>query len=285
MTLPQVDGAQLSPNSSDSDTPPSPPLVPTKARDFIRVASVNAQSISGKFEDIANLFNTGLCDIVAISETWRTDSHTKDIEKLEELHGLQWVDTPRASGTGGGVAVITSRMFGKSHKLTGLPPPPKNVETTWTVLTPFARPETRVIVCSFYSSTNPDYKPEKDYLQEYIIQVANICRNRYSSVNYVIAGDINQDNLEQLRSLDMEERVQLPTGTLKSIWTAKFSTGDFIGLSDSWNKDPSITRKYLALILAFMAQKKPLKILEFIKDGIFSILLHSLELIKDGIRF
>merc|ERR1712173_182709 len=69
---------------------------------------------------------------------------------------------------------------------------------------------------------------------EYIIQVANICRNRYNSVNYVIAGDINQDNLDQLHSLDLEERVQLPTrgqSHLDLVWSN-------LSKSQSWTQAP-----------------------------------------------
>ena len=127
-----------------------------------------------------------------------------------------------------------SKQFGKVQKLNGIPHPPKNVEVTWTVITPFARPELRFVVVAFYSSNNPEYKPGKNHLQDHILEVFNVCRNRYQNVHFIAAGDINQDSLDSLASIDMEEQIRLPTrglSHLDHVWST-------LSVSQSWTQPP-----------------------------------------------
>ena len=176
-----------------------------------KFASINARSIVKKLPDLVTLFDHAGINICCISETWQKDKDEDSFDTLNNLHNISWISRKRPGGAqGGGAAVAVSKSFAKVEKLEF--PNPENLEVVWALLTPYARPNLRIITCAFYSSSGADYAPPRGAIQDYVLDVMEICEEKYPKASYIISGDINNDVIEDWLAIEnFEQHVMSPT--------------------------------------------------------------------------
>ena len=204
-SLPQYDG-NMSWNSTSSFVDP----------ETFYVAVVNARSISQKLNDIVNLCANGN-DIVFISETWETPSHSMMLEEMQEMNGVTWISRMRPSKRGGGVGIVVNNSFGKVAKLSL--PNDHGFEVAWAVISPSSRPSVKIIAAVFYSapiSSNHSFK--RGELQEYLLEMMGVCTEKFPSACFILGGDINRDDVSDLLLLEnFKQVVDRPTRGLQTL--------------------------------------------------------------------
>ena len=202
--LPQLDG-----NTSVADLSAWPLPASNTSADF-HVAVVNARSLTSKLEDVTNLIKCYSVGVALISETWESSELSKQVEKITQLNSISWYSRPRP-GRGGGVAIVVDNYFATSKPLDIATPP--DIEIVWSLVSPLAYPSVQIVAGAFYSPPqSSNYAIEKGQLEDHILDVMALCKNKYNNVYFVIGGDINDDCLDAITEIDgFNQVVQTPT--------------------------------------------------------------------------
>ena len=129
------------------------------------VATYNLRSLIPKIQSLKNDIVERSVSLAFLQEIWeQTDnkSHQFEIEKLLELHGLQYISNPRPKNTKGrsygGTAIIINQEKFSCEKLNILIP--SNLEVVWGLVKPKNQSSNfnKIIACSFYSPPNKNKK-------------------------------------------------------------------------------------------------------------------------------
>ena len=111
---------------------------------------------------------------------------------------------------GGGAAVVASNSsFVCKQFKTNVP---DGIEMSWIQATAKWDPSTKYLVGAFYSSSSAEFKPVKNALQLHILDVIDSFLGKFPNGQVIVAGDINQDSLEDIISLPgFRSHVDKPT--------------------------------------------------------------------------
>lgn len=182
-----------------------------KKKDNIRVAVINARSVSEKLNDLEHCLTMRCPQVLLISETWETQKMCKKLERFCELNELTWLDKSRPANRGGGVAVVVDNRWGHAARLDV--DVPEELEMSWAVVTPHDRKDLKVVCGAFYSSTTEGFRPEVGLLQSHIVDVVSSCTARFNDVTFYIGGDLNaRDTLENISDVPgLVQVVNFPT--------------------------------------------------------------------------
>ena len=160
----------------------------------INVGVINAQSCIPKIDDLINQFQARDLSILLVSETW--NNQRLDIEAFQETHSVTWIGKSRTGSGGGVAAVVTDFHFvTKQYKKVKVPP---QLEIAWSVASPKWDPSLKILIGAFYVSTNPDYRPPTDMLQNHCMEVIDIFKGDHVNGRVIVGGDYNYDRIGDL---------------------------------------------------------------------------------------
>ena len=149
----------------------------------------NARSIKHKLQDLSNLLNFQCPQYVLVSETWEKPGMADSIEKFSEEESFTWIAKPRTSGGGSGVGILSDNKYSVTVPLKINVP--NELEIVWAISSPLDRPELKIILAAFYSSTNVEYRPPDDMLQTHIHDTISNLSSKYPDAVYLLGGDAN----------------------------------------------------------------------------------------------
>ena len=199
-------------NNTKRDVAPTCLPLPQKVPSHnVEVAVVNARSVLNKIDDVGSQIQVGQIDVMLLSETWETPDTSMGtlIEALEQTYALQWHGRGRDTRRGGGVGIVVNNSFGTAKKLDICE---QGIETVWVEITPHYDPNLTIIAAAFYSSSTKEFKPEKEALQNHILDNMEILSRKHARIAYVIGGDLNSDTLCDLENLpSFKQAVNQPT--------------------------------------------------------------------------
>ena len=150
-------------------------------------------------------------------EIWEdTDNptHTNMIEEALELHGIQYISTPRKNKRGGGAAITL--ISNSPFTLTELEPSVKSGDDKLEVCWGLLKPKTptgiikSIIICSFYIPPN---SRKKTALINHMSLNYFIFKSRYPDSAFIAGGDKNDLNLGHILDIDpsLRQLVTQPT--------------------------------------------------------------------------
>ena len=196
----QLDGnetilSDINQNSVSESTTREMLIMPT-------VASYNLRSLIPKINNFKDdILERGI-DCAFLSEIWEnseSEKHQYELEKLFQLHGLQYFSSTRPKNkkgvSYGGTAVVVNL---KNFTCERLPlKTPSNLEIVWCLLRPRVKTTKfkRIIACSFYS---PPSKGKNSVLFDYIITTLHSLYAKYPESAIFLGGDRNQMNIQPL---------------------------------------------------------------------------------------
>ena len=177
----------------------------------------NHRSIFPKFEHLVDELLEMDMHLGLHCETWEDSEntgHSNKIEEAFEIHGIQYISTPRQNKRGGGTAItlVSSSPF----NLTKLEPSVEShrdkVEVCWGLLKPKV-PTGRIksiIVCAFYL---PPHSRKKSALISHISLNYFVFKSTFPDSAVLIGGDKNDLDLKLLLDIDpsLKQLVTLPT--------------------------------------------------------------------------
>ena len=202
-----------------------PPQVKTIRRDnravtalsLPRIMITNHRSIFPKFNHFVDEVLEMNMQLGLHSEVWEdvtNSNHANKIEEALELHGIQYISTPRVQRRGGGAAITLIKD--SPFFLTKLFPTYKSdeecLEICWGLLK-LKQPTSEIkylIVCSFYL---PPRSRKKSALINHINVNYFIFKSNYPDSAFVLGGDKNDLNLQHLLDIDpsLRQLVTQPT--------------------------------------------------------------------------
>ena len=198
-------------NTSRDVAPACIPLPQKTSSSDLEVAVVNARSVMNKIDDVGTQIKVGQIDVMLLSETWETPDASMGglIEALEQTYSLQWYGRGRATRKGGGVAVVVNNSFGTARQLDICV---QGVEIIWVEITPYYDPNLRIIAAAFYSSSSKEFQPEKEALQDHVLDTIEVLNQSHPRIEYLIGGDLNSDTLSDLEHVaTIKQLVSKPT--------------------------------------------------------------------------
>ena len=207
--------------------PPRTPCRQTIRRDNRAVTALslpnimvtNHRSMFPKFGNLIDEIMENDMHLGLHSEVWENSdnlSHAQAIEKAFELHGIEYISTPRPNRRGGGVAVtlISSSPF----VLTKLDIAPqfetKQLEVCWGLVKPKnpTGPIKTLIICAFYL---PPYSKVKSALVQHISINYFSLKSQYPDSAFICGGDKNDLNQQLLLDIDPSFRQIVTKPTYK----------------------------------------------------------------------
>ena len=181
------------------------------------VMVTNHRSIFPKFKNLVDELLENQMHLGIHSEIWedkKKAAHANMIEENLEIHGIEYISTPRLNKRGGGVAItlISESPFVISKIDIPLDPGSKALETCWGLVKPKV-PTGHIkciIVCAFYL---PPYSKQKAALVEHISLTYFSLKAQYPESGFMCGGDKNDLNIKHLLDIDPSFRqiVSLPT--------------------------------------------------------------------------
>ena len=179
----------------------------------------NHRPLFPKFGNIVDEILENKMHLGLHSEVWEDKEnpvHAQAIEEALELHGIQYLSTPRPMRRGGGVAItlISSSPF----ILTKLDIPPlydnKPLEVCWGLVRPINPTSCikNIIVCVFYS---PPHSKVKSGLVQHINLNYFSLKSQYPDSAFICGGDKNDLNLQLLLDIDPRFRQIVTQPTYK----------------------------------------------------------------------
>ena len=210
--------------------PPPPPPQRTPQRQTIRrdnraitalslpnIMVTNHRSIFPKFRNLVDEIVENEMHLGLHSEIWEDRenlNHSQTVEEALELHGLQYISTPRTNRRGGGAAItlISESPF----LLTKLDPiinaKDQSLEICWGLLKP-RNPTGQIkflIVCAFYL---PPFSRKKAAIVDHITVNYFSFKSVYQDSAFILGGDKNDLNVQLLLNIDPSFRqiVSKPT--------------------------------------------------------------------------
>ena len=142
------------------------------------LATYNLRSLIPKINSLRSDIIERKVDVAFLQEIWEKEgdkTHEFELEKLLELHGLEYYSKPRPvnnrGNSYGGAAVIINKekFFGKKIDVAV----PKNMEVVWVLVKPKynAAKFKKFIACSFYSPPN---NRKNSQLADYIVKTLHM---------------------------------------------------------------------------------------------------------------
>ena len=139
-----------------------------------------------KVDELTGLIYTKPVDIVAVTESWL---HNTIENRLLQLNDYNLFRKDRITGRGGGVCVYVKKDI-PCMRWSNLEN--DSVECLWLYLRPkrLPRPLSGIVIAVIY---HPPYLPVKEHddLNEYLINTADLIRNKYPDHGLVFVGDFN----------------------------------------------------------------------------------------------
>ena len=196
------------------DILPRPPCRKTIRRDkhvgtalsLPNVMVTNHRSIFPKFNNLVDEILENQMHLGLHSEIWEDKekpAHANAIEEALEIHGIQYISTPRPNRRGGGAAITL--ISDSPFVLTKLDIPimagQQELEICWGLL----RPRTPtghikcIIVCAFYLPPN---SRKKSALVEHISLNYFSLKAQYQDSAFLLGGDKNDLNIQLLLDID-----------------------------------------------------------------------------------
>ena len=214
-------------NHHQQSNPPRTPCRQTIRRDNRAVTALslpnimvtNHRSIFPKFNNLVDEILENEMHLGLHSEIWEDKekvAHAKSIEEALEIHGIQYISTPRPNRRGGGAAItlISESPF----LLTKLDIPVESggqsLEVCWGLLKP-KNPTGHIkclIVCAFYL---PPYSRKKTALVEHITLNYFSLKSQHPESAFVCGGDKNDLNIQLLLNIDPSFRQIITKPTYK----------------------------------------------------------------------
>ena len=165
------------------------------------IASTNTRSILPKIRNFTEDMIQRNITACFVSEIWQKENNVKfqkEVERMFELNGLQFISCPRPQNRpGGGAAIVvnTDKFF--CEKLNVLVP--GNLECVWAMLRPKnSTTSTKYkgyILCGFYS---PPKSKKNAKLLDHLISTIHVLMTKYPDCGWVAGGDKNQFPLAPL---------------------------------------------------------------------------------------
>ena len=193
----------------------------------------NHRSIFPKFNNLVDEILELEMHLGLHCEIWENKenvAHANLIEEALEIHGIQYISTPRPNRRGGGAAITLIRD--SPFALTKLDPSCMSVddslEVCWGLLKPKqpTGPIKCIIVCSFYI---PPYSKKKSALIEHISLNYFILKSQYPDAAFICGGDKNDLNIQRLLDINPSFRqlVTKPTYRLSVLDVLVTDIGHF----------------------------------------------------------
>jgi hypothetical protein len=170
------------------------------------VMVTNHRSIFPKFNNLVDEIIENQMHLGLHSEIWQDKekaAHANAIEEALEIHGIQYISTPRPNRRGGGAAITL--ISDSPFVLTKLDIPimagQQELEICWGLL----RPRTPsghikcIIVCAFYLPPN---SRKKSALVEHISLNYFSLKAQYQHSAFILGGDKNDLNIQLLLDID-----------------------------------------------------------------------------------
>ena len=170
------------------------------------VMVTNHRSIFPKFNNLVDEILELDMHLGLHCEIWENKeniAHANKIEEALEIHGIQYISTPRPNRRGGGAAITLIRD--SPFVLTQLDPSCMSVddslEVCWGLLKPKqpTGPIKSIIVCSFYI---PPYSKKKSALIEHISLNYFILKSQHPDAAFLCGGDKNDLNIQLLLDIN-----------------------------------------------------------------------------------
>ncbi|XP_063966074.1 uncharacterized protein LOC135156759 [Lytechinus pictus] len=168
----------------------------------------NLRSINNKLDELDIILNQQGIGLCAVTETWLTADQP---ESSFSIDGYKVFTKSRIERKGGGVAIYVKPHFNPQY-IDGLPEP-GHLEVSWVRLRPHRLPRSVNCICvaAVYSPPNDDHGED---LIQYLLRCMDILRTKYQSAGFIILGDFNRLNIQQLVSgNDMRQIVNLHVPT------------------------------------------------------------------------
>ena len=168
---------------------------------------LNARSLLSKVDELTGLIYTKPVDIVAVTESWL---HNTIENRLLQLNDYNLFRKDRITGRGGGVCVYVKKDI-PCMRWSNLEN--DSFECLWLYLRPkrLPRPLSGIVIAAIY---HPPCLPVKEHddLNEYLINTADLIRNKYPDHGLVFVGDFNDFETGTLMStLNVKQVVDKPT--------------------------------------------------------------------------
>ena len=165
------------------------------------IAATNTRSIFPKFRHFAEDIIQRQITACFVSEIWQKENNVKfqkEVERMFELNGLQFISCPRAQNrSGGGAAIVVNTEKFFCEKLNVMVP--GKLECVWAMLRPKnITKETKFkgyILCGFYS---PPKSRKNAKLLDHMISTLHMLMTKYPDCGWVAGGDRNQFPLAPL---------------------------------------------------------------------------------------
>ena len=212
-TIPVVTGAGPDPHWLPQ-IQPRPPCRKTIRRDkhvftalsLPNVMVTNHRSIFPKFNNIIDEILENEMHLGLHSEIWEDQekaAHANSIEEALEIHGIQYISTPRPNRRGGGAAItlISDSPFALTKLDISVMAGQQPLEVCWGLLRP-KNPTGHIkciIVCAFYL---PPHSRKKSALVEHISVNYFCLKSQYPDSAFILGGDKNDLNTQLLLDID-----------------------------------------------------------------------------------
>ena len=166
----------------------------------------NHRSIFPKFKNLIDEILENDMHLGLHSEVWENktnNAHAHSIEEALEIHGIQYISTPRPNRRGGGAAItlISDSQYLLTKLDNATMSGDKSLEVCWGLLK-LKKPTGQikcVIVCSFYLPPN---SRKKAALIEHISVNYFSLKSQYPQSAFVLGGDKNDLNTQHLLNID-----------------------------------------------------------------------------------
>ena len=181
----------------------------TAALNLPKVASYNLRSLGPKVQSLKTDLIERSIELAFLQEIWEPKENRAfhfEIEKMFEMHGLQYVSKPRppnAKGRSyGGVAIVVNNQKFSCERLNILTP--KNIEVVWGLLKPKNLSPSlfkKIIVCSFYS---PPSKGKHSKLADHIVTTLHMLMSKYPGSGIILGADKNSMDITPILSCGLK---------------------------------------------------------------------------------
>ena len=179
-----------------------------------KLVCYNVRALVPKIFSLARDMKERESDLCFLTEVWEKKEKKKHQFKLEELlemHGIQYISTPRPGAQRGGGAAIAVRLEKFSISKLNIPLP-RSTEVVWGLLRPkeISGEITTIIACCFYS---PPRSRKNQVLVDHITLTLQSLLKIHKNPGIIISGDRNSVPITALLSADpsLRQVVTQPT--------------------------------------------------------------------------
>ena len=181
------------------------------------VATYNLRSMLPKIGNLTTDILEREIDCAFLQEIWENEdnaNHQFEIEKLLEIHGLQYMSTsrkPNSKGVAyGGAAILVNLEKFQCEKIPVQIP--QSLEVVWALLRPknVSAKFKEIIVCSFYSPPN---KRQNSKMADHVVGTLHMLATRYPDSGIILGADKNEMDISPILNCGLRLRncVDQPT--------------------------------------------------------------------------